>query len=74
MWVGYKLTEEQRACIAELDDDDFHTIMHLANIDRADRERNSTPPSTTPAPGCAIWAASRAMSPGRHLVDRRTFI
>lgn len=32
MWVGYKLTEEQRTCITTLDDDDFHTIMHLAEV------------------------------------------
>jgi len=32
MWVGYKLSDEQRACITTLDDDDFHTIMHLAEV------------------------------------------
>ena len=30
--VGFKLTEEQRACIAGMDDDDFRTITHLANV------------------------------------------
>lgn len=32
MLVGFKLTEEQRACIAGMDDDDFRTITHLANV------------------------------------------
>ncbi len=32
MWVGYKLSEQQRACITNLDDDDFSTIMHLAEL------------------------------------------
>ena len=32
MWIGYKLSEAQRQCIATLDDDDFHTVMHLAEV------------------------------------------
>ena len=32
LWVGYKLSEDQRACISKLDDDDFHTIMRLATV------------------------------------------
>lgn len=32
MWVGYKLSEEQRSCITKLEDDDFRTIMHLAEV------------------------------------------
>ena len=30
--VGFKLTDEQRACITGMDDDDFLTINHLANV------------------------------------------
>jgi hypothetical protein len=32
MWIGYKLTDDQRTCITKLDDEDFHTIMHLAEV------------------------------------------
>lgn len=32
MWIGYKLTDDQRTCINELDDEDFHTIMGLAAV------------------------------------------
>jgi hypothetical protein len=32
MWVGFKLSEEQRACLAGMDDDDFRTITHLASV------------------------------------------
>ncbi len=32
MGVGYKLSDAQRTCITELSDDDFHTIMHLAEV------------------------------------------
>jgi hypothetical protein len=32
MGVGYKLSEQQRTCIRNLDDDDFRTIMHLAEV------------------------------------------
>lgn len=32
MAVGFKLSEEQRACIASMDDDDFRTITHLASV------------------------------------------
>ena len=31
-WIGYKLTEAQRECLTGLGEDDFHTIMHLAEI------------------------------------------
>jgi hypothetical protein len=32
MWVGFKLSDEQRTCITKLEDDDFGTIMHLAQV------------------------------------------
>lgn len=32
MWVGYKLSEDQRTCITNLSDEDFHTVMHLAEV------------------------------------------
>ena len=32
MGVGYKLSESQRTCINQLSDDDFGTIMHLAEV------------------------------------------
>lgn len=32
MWVGYKLSSDQRTCITNLNDDDFRTIMHLAEV------------------------------------------
>jgi hypothetical protein len=32
MGVGYKLSDTQRTCISQLSDDDFHTIMHLAEV------------------------------------------
>ncbi len=32
MWVGYKLSDDQRACLIKLDDNDFHTITHLATV------------------------------------------
>lgn len=32
MWIGYKLSEQQRTCISNLGEDDFHTIMHLAEV------------------------------------------
>jgi hypothetical protein len=32
MGVGYKLTDAQRACLSNLGEDDFHTIMHLAEV------------------------------------------
>ena len=32
MGVGYKLSHEQRTCISNLSDDDFRTIMHLAEV------------------------------------------
>ncbi|MBK8050096.1 MAG: hypothetical protein IPK16_25140 [Anaerolineales bacterium] len=32
MWVGYKLSEDQRTCIINLGDEDFHTVMHLAEV------------------------------------------
>lgn len=32
MTVGYKLSQEQRACISQLSDDDFRTMMHLAEV------------------------------------------
>lgn len=31
-WVGYKLTDQQRDCITGLNEDDFRTIMHLADV------------------------------------------
>jgi hypothetical protein len=30
VWLGYKLSDEQRACILELSDDSFQTILRLA--------------------------------------------
>ncbi len=32
MGVGYKLSEQQRTCIANLSDEDFRTVMHLAEV------------------------------------------
>jgi hypothetical protein len=32
MWIGYKLSEDQRTCITNLNDEDFHTVMHLAEV------------------------------------------
>lgn len=32
MWIGYKLSEQQRTCITNLGDEDFGTIMHLAEV------------------------------------------
>lgn len=32
MWVGYKLSETQRECLVNLNEDDFHTMMHLAEV------------------------------------------
>ena len=32
MGVGYKLSQEQRTCISQLSDEDFRTIMRLADI------------------------------------------
>ena len=32
MSVGFKLSDEQRACIANMDDADFRTIPHLASL------------------------------------------
>lgn len=29
VWLGYKLNEQQRACILELNDDSFQTILRL---------------------------------------------
>lgn len=32
MWVGYKLSEAQRECLTNLNEADFHTMMHLAEV------------------------------------------
>jgi hypothetical protein len=32
MGVGYKLSDAQRDCIANLDEEDFGTIVHLAEV------------------------------------------
>ncbi|GIV70215.1 MAG: hypothetical protein NZ553_17000 [Caldilinea sp.] len=32
MGVGYKLTEAQRECIAKITEEDFRTMMHLAEV------------------------------------------
>jgi hypothetical protein len=32
MGVGYKLSESQRECLTNLSEDDFHTMMHLAEV------------------------------------------
>ena len=32
MWVGYKLSEDQRTCITNLGDGDFLTVMHLSEV------------------------------------------
>lgn len=31
-WIGYKLNDAQRECLIKLGDEDFRTIMHLAEI------------------------------------------
>ena len=32
LWIGFKLDQQQRACIKKLDDDSFHTVMRLAEV------------------------------------------
>ncbi|MFN3335341.1 MAG: hypothetical protein ACK47M_22825 [Caldilinea sp.] len=32
MWIGYKLTDAQRECIANIGEEDFRTMMHLAEV------------------------------------------
>ena len=32
MWIGYKLSESQRECLTTIDEEDFRTIQHLAEI------------------------------------------
>ena len=32
MWIGYKLNESQRECLVTIDEEDFRTIQHLAEI------------------------------------------
>ncbi len=32
MWIGYKLSESQRECLINIDEEDFRTIQHLAEI------------------------------------------
>ncbi|MFO7632389.1 MAG: hypothetical protein R6W76_07615 [Caldilinea sp.] len=32
MGIGYKLSETQRECIANISEEDFRTMMHLAEI------------------------------------------
>ena len=32
MWIGYKLSESQRDCLINIDEEDFRTIQHLAEI------------------------------------------
>ena len=31
-WIGFKLDQQQRTCIKQLDDDAFHTLMRLAQV------------------------------------------
>jgi hypothetical protein len=32
MWIGYKLSETQREVLATISEEDFRTMMHLAEI------------------------------------------
>lgn len=32
MWIGHKLSESQRECLINIDEEDFRTIQHLAEI------------------------------------------
>ena len=32
MWIGYKLSETQRECLGNMNEDDFRTMMHLAEV------------------------------------------
>jgi len=32
MWIGHKLSERQRECLIHIDEEDFRTIQHLAQV------------------------------------------
>ncbi len=32
IWIGHKLSESQRECLINMDEEDFRTIQHLAEV------------------------------------------